>query len=318
MQGHGLHCPIFELGLKIHPRNVETSSIPEHLHPWTRPDVDVLERTPPHISSHDPDGIDDLYAQYFLRCDQTHALAEIDESRKALWEECNRQYNLAESQVRNSIARNERRGKPKANAFDTILQIVAPTLEIFEVNLDSDETAGYELQNLALPKLTDMTAHGNFPLRLDAPHSSILGPCHSLRHLYIDAPSSCGHASYFFHSITTFAPELTHLRFSGLQQDEWIADHLEVALGLSEPGASTSKVENLPETMEMILIKPDAQPPLNGHCGTAILRYKQLQPGCRAVQKMDGRVILLRESTGSDEEGRVDGQTRREGLVGQS
>jgi hypothetical protein len=140
-------------------------------------------------------------------------------------------------------------------------------------------------------------------LRLDAPHSSILEPCHSLRHLYIDAPSSCGHASYFFHSITTFAPELTHLRFSGLQQDEWIADHLEVALGLSEPGVSTSKVENLPETMEMILIKPDAQPPLNGHCGTAILRYKQLQRGCRAVQKMDGRVILLWQSTGSDEEG---------------
>jgi hypothetical protein len=222
---------------------------------------------------------------------------EAKEEEEALKVECECQYDIFQSKVKLNNARNKRRGKPKADAFETILRNVASTLEVLEVNLDHD-TAEHTNGNLALPSLTDLITHGSFPLSsTHRHHAPILEPCHSLRRLHVVASSGQVRPLSFLQQ-HSFAPSLSHLRFSGLQQDGWFAGHIAVALGLMEPTGFTYEVRPFPATIQRILVKPSQPPPPpNGGCATAHLRYSLLLDGCRALQQEDKRVVLLRAQT---------------------
>ena len=273
----------------------------------------LLERTPPHlrhvrylfVSSHDPEveGIDEAMARYSLLSDKIEKLPkgdgsdeEAEEEAEALRVECECLYDIIQSKAKLYNARNTRRGKPKADAFGSILRNVASTLEILDVDLDHD-TAAHTNENLALPSLTDLTTHGAFPLSSTHQlHLPMLKPCHSLRRLHVVAGSHQVHPTFFLRQ-HSFAPSLSYLRFSGLQQDGWVAGSVAIALGLVEPGPSEHEVR-LPATIERILIKPSQPPPPpNGGCGTAGLRYSLLLKGCRELLERDKRVVLLRAPT---------------------
>ncbi|KIM80948.1 hypothetical protein PILCRDRAFT_821807 [Piloderma croceum F 1598] len=276
----------------------------------------LLERTPPHlrhlrylfVSSHDPavEGIDEARARYCLLSDKIERLPkrlgdgsdeEAEDEEEALRVEYECLYDILQSKAKLYNARNKRRGKPKADAFESILRNVASTLEILEVNLDHD-TAIHTNENLALPSLTDLITHGAFPLSSTHQlHPPILKPCHSLRRLHVVASSRQVHPTFFLRQ-HSFAPSLSYLRFSGLQQDGWVAGYVAIALGLVEPAPSGSEVRPLPATIEKILIEPSQPPPPpNGGCGTARLRYSLLLNGCRELHERDKRVVLLRAPT---------------------
>jgi hypothetical protein len=293
-------------------KSVKLQSISIHGHIQMMAFAALLERTPPHlrhvryllVSSHDPkvEGIDETRARYCLLSDKIEKLPErlgdgsdeeAEEEEEALRVECECLYDILQSKIKLYNARNERRGKPKADAFKSILRNVASTLEILEVNLDHD-TAIHTNENLALPSLTDLITHGAFPLSSTHPlHPPILEPCHSLRRLHVVAGSYQVHPSFFLRQ-HSFAPSLSYLRFSGLQQDGWVAGSIASALGLVEPDPSEPEVRPLPVTVEKILIKPSQPPPPpNGGCGTAGLRYSLLLNGCRELHEKDKRVVLL-------------------------
>jgi hypothetical protein len=62
------------------------------------------------------------------------------------------------------------------------------------------------------------------------------------------------------HGISHFAPSLTHLQLSQLEQDKLVITHFECALGLRIPHP-TFRITQLPTTIEFILIKPAVAPP---------------------------------------------------------
>jgi hypothetical protein len=294
-------------------KSVKLQSISIHGHIQMMAFAALLERTPPHlrhvrylfVSSHDPkvEGIDEAMARYSLLSDKIEKLPkgdgsdeEAEEEAEALRVECECLYDIIQSKAKLYNARNTRRGKPKADAFGSILRNVASTLEILDVNLDHD-TAMHTNENLALPSLTDLTTHGAFPLSSTHQlHLPMLKPCHSLRRLHVVAGSHQVHPTFFLRQ-HSFAPSLSYLRFSGLQQDGWVAGSVAIALGLVEPGPSEHEVR-LPATIERILIKPSQPPPPpNGGCGTAGVRYSLLLKGCRELHERDKRVVLLRAPT---------------------
>jgi hypothetical protein len=269
----------------------------------------LLDKTPPHLRrvrnlliasrGWDVESNENPYQCWYDARFELHQFRQEDfteeegvKQKKALEEECDRQYAIGYRKVVAKQKEDEVRGRKGASAFESILLNVSFSLETLEVDLEY-HSSRYQTKFVGLPRLTDLTTHGKFPLMPES-HTPTLMPCRSLRRLHIDAHSPNTHTSYFFHSIATFAPDLTHLCISGLQQDEWLGGYLEVALGLREPGIYESQVARLPETIKIVLIKPDAPPLPNGRCGTARLRYKQLLSGSRALQKKDDRVVLLR------------------------
>ena len=113
-----------------------------------------------------------------------------------------------------------------AQAIDAILVMVAPTLNILE--LDINPTVSDYLQSVTdFPCLQELTSHGGYPLMRHAPHNHLIHYCPSLRRLHL-------RHSYKHHRISnstiiarigTFAPHLTHVFFSNLtSSDPWVRD----------------------------------------------------------------------------------------------
>lgn len=170
--------------------------------------------------------------------------------------------------------------KKGADAFYSILQNVAPSLEILDVHLEY-ETARLLTSTITLPCLTDLTTCGYFPLLPYSPHTPILEPCQSLRRLHIKPDALhdiC--SSTFFPYITSFAPALTHLCLSPIQKDSKFFLDLKVALGLTQLQSGQSELARLPKTIDKILLRVTAYD-------------SNLLDGCRELQE-DGRVVLLR------------------------
>jgi hypothetical protein len=78
--------------------------------------------------------------------------------------------------------KNELQGPSMAAAFEHILQTVAPSLEVLEVDLEY-YTSIQLSQVIYFPSLTDLTSHGAYPLSSSC--TSLLTPCHNLRRLHI-------------------------------------------------------------------------------------------------------------------------------------
>jgi hypothetical protein len=88
----------------------------------------------------------------------------------------------------------------------------------------------------------DLITHGAF--LLSSTHQlypTMLGPGHSPRRLHVVASSRQVQPTFFLRK-HSFAPSLSYLWFSGLQQDGWVAEYVAIALGLVEPGPSESEV----------------------------------------------------------------------------
>jgi hypothetical protein len=272
----------------------------------------LLARTSPHlrkvrylfISSYDPDveGTDESYARYILLSERMEAFVENERNRSSdaaieeeemLDAECSSQYNLMQSKRDTNYQRNRVRSKPKAVAFETILRLVASTLEILEVDLDS-YTAEHTSEIVSLPSLTDLTTHGGFPLKYyqgREPPVQLLEPCHSLRRLHV-VERSWLVAPFYYLDQLSFAPSVSHLRFSNIQDGQFPIN-VGVALGVRKPWGHRLNVGPFPPTIERILIQPSQPPRPNGRCGTPLVGYMNLLRHSRVLQRDDSRFVLL-------------------------
>jgi hypothetical protein len=186
------------------------------------------------------------------------------------------------------------RAEPKAIAFDSILENIASTIEVLEVDLDNHyDLKRYTLQTLTLPKITHLAIHGPSPLvAVGFTQQPILRPCPSLRRLHV--ATKAGQTDFvkpkrLFQHIPVLTPFLTHLRLSGFQDSEWIGrPYLWAALGHTRE--NWSEVDKLPETVETVLIQ--LQTPSSG-TGDPSSRYNRLMRDCHELQDTDGRVCLL-------------------------
>ncbi|KIM79012.1 hypothetical protein PILCRDRAFT_823878 [Piloderma croceum F 1598] len=185
------------------------------------------------------------------------------------------------------------RAKQMGSAVLDILTNVAESLEILEVALSGRIVSNINTTHpISFPRLKELTTHDGFPLGWKK-HSTIFAPCHRLRRLHI---AQC-HTNDLFGGIGRLAPFLTHLRFSGLQQESWFGADLEVALGIHEetPGHSWRKpVPKLPSTVETVFVKPAEPPPRGGWCGTPAVSYGTLLRHLRSLNEKDDRFVLLR------------------------
>jgi len=261
--------------------------------------ADLLEKTPFHhrrvrylfILSRgwDVEAEEDAFQGWY---DQNEDFSEEEAERivTASREESAREFAIGVQKKTVAVDEADRRRREGAiaSAFFRILKNVAPSLKIFEVDLDSG-TAQFATSIITLPCLTDLTTHGIFPLLPHSHHTPILESCPSLRRLHVKSCSFIVRPSYFLHHIHSFAPALTHLCFSRLQQNSEFPSDLEVALGLT---SRKSEAARLPETIERVLIRPD-EPPVDGECGTPAVEYDELLEGCRDLQAKDDRVLLL-------------------------
>jgi len=182
-------------------------------------------------------------------------------------------------------------GREGGNAVESILRNLAPTLELLDISLNS-YVSKMMLHTISLPRLTDLTTRCCYPLHpTEVP---VLEPSHSLRYLHIveTADQWTWTEQFFRNGISHFAPSLTHLRFSQLEQDDTVIDDLESALGLRVPG---SGVTQLPSTLELVLIKPAVAPPphVGCYCSDFTATYYDLVKNARQLRDKDHRVVLL-------------------------
>ncbi|KZP14797.1 hypothetical protein FIBSPDRAFT_796367 [Athelia psychrophila] len=144
---------------------------------------------------------------------------------------------------------------------------------------------------LTFPRLTELTSYG-FPLPSlwlsdDKPTSAL---CPQLRRWHIMRFPPMDPLDVF-ETITTVAPSLTHLRFSGLQQNSSFARDLETALSGSNGDSCTGR---LPASIQKVYVKPLTAPPW-GPCATAKMSYGQLMRGLEELNKADSRLVLLKK-----------------------
>jgi hypothetical protein len=190
-------------------------------------------------------------------------------------------------------------GGEGANAVVTILRNLAPTLTVLDISLNT-YIAHTMSHTIHLPHLMDFTTRCAFPLRCD--DVPVLEPTHSLRYLHVvDTMDEWNLAAQWFKGdgISHFAPSLTHLRLSQLEQDESVITHLECALGLHVPHP-TSRITQLPSTIELILIKPAVAPPPSDEecpCCDETAGYRHLLKHARRLRNKDPRVLLLEADT---------------------
>ncbi|KAJ6484960.1 hypothetical protein DFH09DRAFT_1211231 [Mycena vulgaris] len=185
-------------------------------------------------------------------------------------------------------------GREGARAMDSIFRRLAPTLELLDLALN-EYVAKMMLSPISLPRLTDLTTRCGFPLH--PTNVPVLAPCPSLRRLHIvEAQDQWTWTSCFFENgVSYFAPALTHLRLSQLDQDEDAINYLEGGLGLCVPRANC-RVTPLPETLELVLIKPGVAPAEYQGCSCCDDTYiysDLLQKARQLRDKLDHRVVLL-------------------------
>ncbi|KAF7363644.1 hypothetical protein MSAN_01021600 [Mycena sanguinolenta] len=185
-------------------------------------------------------------------------------------------------------------GSDGAAAVETILRRLGPTLEILDIALN-EYVAKMLLNPVSLPRLVDLTTRCGFPLRRD--NIPALEPTPSLRHLHIVDTILQWHCVEHFlqNGISYFAPALTDLRLTQLQEDEVVITHLEYALGLVPPNQHSSKVTQLPHTLERVLLKPAVAPTSWTTCSCCddTQEYRNLVGHARLLRDKDHRVLLL-------------------------
>ncbi|KAJ7251400.1 hypothetical protein C8J57DRAFT_674315 [Mycena rebaudengoi] len=186
-----------------------------------------------------------------------------------------------------------------ARAVERILQHLSPTLELLDVDL-SEYIEKMLREPLYLPRLVDLTSRCGFPVRAH-PAAPLLAPSPSLRRLHvIENWDQLNLTVRFFEGgISHFAPALTHLRLSRLEHQENVITALEAALGLAPPPEC---VTELPATIELVLLKPEMQPPwepYGGGCrccdeiGDETDDYHEVVNASRQLRDKDARVVLL-------------------------
>jgi hypothetical protein len=84
------------------------------------------------------------------------------------------------------------------------------------------------------------------------PWTPLITPCTSLRYFHVIYKPDHLHWSRYSNEIPSFAPFLTHLRFSGVQKEAWFVEFLQVALGL---GDESNYVKPLPTTIEQVVVE---------------------------------------------------------------
>ncbi|KZP14822.1 hypothetical protein FIBSPDRAFT_101480 [Athelia psychrophila] len=156
-----------------------------------------------------------------------------------------------------------------------------------------------DFPNPTFPRLSELTSDG-YPLHTwcapdDVPASAL---CPQLRRWHmVDYPAN------IFGLITTVAPSLTHLRFSGLQQDGAFPLDLKAALEIvaERPNddfrageAPDNRTGRLPDTIQSVYVQPAKAPP-RGPCGTVMMSYGQLMWGLQELNKAESRLVLLKE-----------------------
>ncbi|KAJ7781853.1 hypothetical protein DFH07DRAFT_949546 [Mycena maculata] len=194
-------------------------------------------------------------------------------------------------------------GREAADAVERILRNVAATLELLDLAL-GEYVAKMMLNTVSLLRLKDLTTRCCFPLHPTG--IPVLEPCHSLRYLHIvEVGDQWAWTTRFFEDgISHFAPSLTHLRLSQLEQDDSLINDLEQALGLVVPGPRAT-ISPLPPTLELVLIKLDVAPPPHEGCSCCddtIVYYDLLKNTRRLRDKGDHRVIVLEVDASPAEE----------------
>ncbi|KAJ6502321.1 hypothetical protein C8R45DRAFT_976259 [Mycena sanguinolenta] len=183
--------------------------------------------------------------------------------------------------------------KEGAGAIDTILRAVGSTLQVLDIAVDAN--VAKILNPVSLPRLVDLTTRCDFPLRRgDVP---ALEPTPSLRYIHIVETALQWHSmeNFLENGISYFAPALTHLRLSQLQEDEVVITHMECALGLVRPNKYFAKVTPVPQTLERVLLKPGVAPTPWSSCSCCdgTREYKSLVEHARLLRDKDHRVLLL-------------------------
>jgi hypothetical protein len=188
-----------------------------------------------------------------------------------------------------AVADANEQGKQTGSAVLDILTDVAETLEILEVALSDRIISNINTTHpLIFPRLNELTTYDGFLLGWKE-HSTIFAPCHQLRRLHI---ARC-YTDDLFGAIGRLAPFLTHLRFSGFQQESWFGADLAVVLGIYEE-SWRKPVPKLPSTVEKVFVKLAGPLPRGGWCGTPALSYETLLRHLRSLNQKDDRFMLLR------------------------
>ncbi|KAJ7696456.1 hypothetical protein B0H17DRAFT_399131 [Mycena rosella] len=186
-------------------------------------------------------------------------------------------------------------GKEGAEAVESILRDVAPTLELLDLALN-EYVAKKVMSPLSLPRLADLTTRCGFPLHPKG--IPVLAPCPSLRRLHVvEANEQWASTPRFFENgISHFAPALTHFRLSQLDQDDDAINYLEGALGLcTPPAAPRRRVTPLPATLQLVLIKPAVAPPPHEGCSCCddTWIYADLIHKARQLRNKDHPTVVL-------------------------
>jgi hypothetical protein len=190
-----------------------------------------------------------------------------------------------------------------ARAVQSILTDVAETVEILETMLFHRIISSFSTSwPISFPHLREFTTNDVLPLD----HPTVFNPCHQLRRLHV---SQC-FISDLFGRIGTIAPSVTHLRFSGVQQEACFGRDLEVALGIrAEPSQQPWKFKppaRLPSSVQKVLVKPAPPPPSGGWCGTPSASYGSLMMELHCLNEREDRFVLLKAEDGSSPPGRDD------------
>lgn len=115
---------------------------------------------------------------------------------------------------------------PMAQAIDAILKMVAPTLNVLEMDIKPTVSA-YFKGVTDFPRLQELTSHGGYPIMRKDPKDHLIPHCPSLRRLHLHNPHKPHQISYstVIPCIGAFAPHLTHIFFSNLtSSDQWLSD----------------------------------------------------------------------------------------------
>ncbi|KAF7363642.1 hypothetical protein MSAN_01021400 [Mycena sanguinolenta] len=201
-----------------------------------------------------------------------------------------------------------------ASAVESILRALGPSLEVLDISL-SEHIGKFLLNPISLPHLVDLTTRCcDFLVRPeDAP---LLEPTHSLRYLHIVDSTRhwvCMENFLTKNGISHFAPSLTHLRLSQLDQEAAFIRQLEYALDPSRDPLHGI----IPPTIERLLLKPGVERNYRCACGRCdhcdeMDGYDELLKDARELRDKDRRVVLLkadstRPAKGSDLQEWLDG-----------
>lgn len=185
----------------------------------------LLEQTPPNMRQvrnllvgRRPPEIEDASSQFWseaanrLEDFQAEALSdeENEETERELQEKLDRQFM-------EGMAFTTARKLEWAEAFQTILEIIADSLEVLDMDIGGELMESTVTGGISLPFLTDLTVRGRIPS---------LGVCPLLLRLHIESSLLLdGH-------FASFAPNITCLRISGIHPDRMANTSVDIAAGL--------------------------------------------------------------------------------------